>query len=238
MFIATCAPKRFRSARSETRRRNNRPSAFRSSGASEWGNRDAINISPRRGEERTNALTSAREIFFNPRHVGEATNPNFTGRAASFECGALVSISLHVDESQTITDAKFKAAGCTALIASTSLLLDEIIGKTTADAATLGQVTNLSNELPGERQECAALAGEALVSAIRSYSDSMRDEWQGDEALICTCFCVSERTIEREIQTKHLSTIAEVTAVCSAGGGCRSCYPLIEDILEEVNRKW
>ena len=186
-------------------------------------------------------MTSAREIFFNSKHVGEAATPNFTGRAASFDCGALVSISLHIDESQKITDAKFKAAGCTALIASTSRLLDEVLGKTTADAAALGQNTNvlirLGAELP-DRKECAALAAEALVSAIRSYSDSMRDEWQGDEALICTCFCVSERTIEREIQTKHLSTIAEVTAACSAGGGCRSCYPLIEDILEEVNRKW
>ena len=189
---------------------------------------------------RGNAV-SAREIFFNPKHVGEAATPNFTGRAASFDCGALVSISLHVDESQEITDAKFKAAGCTALIASTSLLLDEVLGKTTADAAALGQNTNvlirLGAELPTDRRECAALGAEALVAAIRSYSDSMRDEWQGDEALICTCFCVSERTIEREIQTKHLSTITEVTAACSAGGGCRSCYPLIEDILEEVNRQ-
>ncbi len=82
------------------------------------------------------------------------------------------------------------------------------------------------------------LACEALVSAIRNYSDSARDEWEGDEALICTCFCVSERTIEREIQENGLRTIAEVTAACAAGGGCRSCYPLIEDILGEVNRKW
>jgi len=52
-----------------------------------------------------------------------------------------------------------------------------------------------------------------------------------DEALICTCFCVSERTIEREIQDNNLRTIAEVTRACNAGGGCRSCYPLIEEML-------
>ena len=183
-----------------------------------------------------------RELFFDPKHVGEATEPNFVGRSASFECGATLRISLHIDESQRITAAKFKAAGCSVLVASASLLIDQVLGQTTGEAAKLGQhpaaLTEKLGALPAERSECAALAGEALISAIRNYSDSARDEWEGDEALICTCFCVSERTIEREIQTKHLKTIAAVTASCNAGAGCRSCYPLIEDILEEVNGKW
>lgn len=182
------------------------------------------------------------QLLFDPKHVGEATEPNFIGRAASFQCGATLRISLHIDESQRITEAKFKAAGCSVLVASASLLIAEVIGKTTGEAASLGQraeaLREKIGELPAERSECPALACEALIAAIRNYSDSARDEWEGDEALICTCFCVSERTIEREIQTKQLRTIAAVTAACNAGAGCRSCYPLIEDILEEVNRKW
>lgn len=177
------------------------------------------------------------ELFLVPKHVGEASEPNFIGRAASFECGAIVRISLHIDESQRITEAKFKAAGCSVLVASASLLIDEIIGKTTGEAATLGRRAEALREkigdVPAERSECPALACEALVAAVRNYSDLARNEWEGDEALICTCFCVSERTIEREIQTKQLQTIAEVTAACNAGAGCRSCYPLIEDILED-----
>ena len=180
-----------------------------------------------------------RENFLNPKHVGEAARPNFVGRGASLACGAVVSMSLHVDESQRITDAKFKAAGCSVLVGSTSLLIDEILGKTTAEAAALARKTNgLTAEVLPRGSECAALAAEALVSAIRSYSGAARDEWEGDDALICTCFCVSEQTIEHEIQTKNLKTLSEVTAACSAGGGCRSCYSLIEDILEEVNGKW
>jgi NifU-like protein len=190
--------------------------------------------------QRISELTA--QLSLDPKHVGEATEPNFIGRAASFQCGATLRISLHIDDSQRITEAKFKAAGCSVLVASASLLLDEVIGKTTGEAAALGQHPETLQEklgdLPAERSECPALACEALVAAIRNYSDLARDEWEGDEALICTCFCVSERTIEREIQTNNLKTIAEVTAACSAGGGCRSCYPLIEDILEEVNRKW
>ena len=180
------------------------------------------------------------EQFFNPRHVGEAIEPNFIGRSASFQCGAILRISLNIDGSQRIIEAKFKAAGCSILVAAASLLIDRVIGKTTGEAAALAQRADELQEklgaLPAERSECLRLAGEALVTAIRNYSDAARDEWEGDEALICTCFCVSERTIEREIQEKRLRTIAEVTAACSAGGGCRSCYPLIEDILDDCWR--
>ena len=180
------------------------------------------------------------QLFLNPRNVGDAVQPNFTGRSASFICGAALRISLHIDESQRITEAKFKAAGCSVLVASASLLTERVIGKTTAAAAALGQRPEfIESELGGfgeGRADCAALACTALLSAIAKYSDSVRDEWNGDEALICTCFGVSERTIEREIQMNRLSTIEDVMRSCNAGAGCRSCYPLIEDILEDCER--
>jgi NifU-like protein len=184
----------------------------------------------------------ATNLFLNPTNVGDAAEPSFVGRSASFQCGATLRISLQVDEAQRITEAKFRAAGCSVLVATASLLTEQVLGKTTGEAAAIGQRAGALKEqlgvLPPERSECAELACEALVAAIRGYSDLARDEWEGDEALICTCFCVSERTIERAIQAQGLRTIADVTRACSAGGGCRSCYPLIEDILEEVNRKW
>jgi NifU-like protein len=181
------------------------------------------------------SLSEPVEHFLNPANVGDATEPNFAGRAASFECGATLRISLHVDDSQRIVEARFRAAGCTVMVAAASLLADQIKGKTTGEAATVAQHPELLEEQLGGpaagRSQCTALACEALITAVREYSDSVRTEWTGDEALICTCFGVSETTIEQEIQRRHLNTIAEVTAVCNAGAGCRSCYPLIEDIL-------
>lgn len=182
-----------------------------------------------------------RELLLDPKHVGEATEPNFVGRSASFKCGATLRISLNVDESQRITTARFRAAGCSVLVASASLLTDQILNKTTAEAASLGQqpsvIATQLGPLPADRSECAPLACEALVAAISNYSGSAREDWEGDEALICTCFCVSERTIEREIRTGHLKSIVEVTASCNAGGGCRSCYSLIQDILDDCERR-
>ncbi len=183
------------------------------------------------------------EHFFNPKNVGNIADAEAVAGAGSVTCGATLRVSLSVDESQRITDAKFKSAGCSYLVAASSLLTEQVKGKTTAEAAVLGQSPKKSvieqfDGWPADRDHCAALACEALISAVKQYSDSVREEWTGDEALICTCFGVSERTIENEIKAAGLRTIAEVTKACNAGAGCRSCYSLIEDILETVNSEW
>jgi NifU-like protein len=176
----------------------------------------------------------AAEHFLNPRNVGEAGEPSFTGRTASLRCGAHVRFSVQVDEEQRIAHAKFRAAGCDVLVASASVLTERVTGMTTAEAASDGQNPSALIERLGvepANAQCVELACTALLDAIREYSNAARDDWAGDEALICTCFFVSERTIEREIQSRGLKTVAEVTAVCNAGGGCGSCHQLIEEIL-------
>ena len=182
------------------------------------------------------------ELFFNPKNVGDASEPSFTGRSASFNCGATLRISLQIDEAQRIVEAKFKAAGCSVMVASAELLTDRVRGMNTGDAAALGQQFELMEarlgQLETQRADCLRMACDALLKAIQEYSDAVRESWEGDQALICTCFGVSEKTIEREIRVNALSTIAEVTRACNAGAGCRSCYPLIEDILDQVNGKW
>lgn len=180
------------------------------------------------------------ELFFNPKNVGDASHPSFIGRSASFQCGATLRISLHIDHSQRIVEAKFRAAGCSVLVASASLVTEQVLGRTTAEAATLCQgIRSIETQLgPFEsaRMDCSALACEALVAAIREYSDAIRDNWEGDQALICTCFGVSDRRIEQEIREHHMTTVAEVTSACNAGAGCRSCCPLIADILDDFER--
>ena len=173
------------------------------------------------------------DYFFNPRNVGDAGEPSFTGRSAALSCGAQVRLSIQVDEEHVITQARFRAAGCNVLVASASHLTEQITGTTTAEAAAFGQnPAALSRQLGIESEKCVELACSALLDAIREYSDAAREDWAGDEALICTCFFVSERTIEREIQTRGLITVAEVTKACNAGGGCGSCHQLIQEILE------
>jgi NifU-like protein len=176
------------------------------------------------------------EHFLNPRNVGEIEEADAVGEAGSFLCGARLRLSLKIDEaSQRVADAKFRATGCGYLIASASALTETLKDLALSRAATLpdGAVTGWFEEFPQERRQCGRLCREALLSALRNYHDTMREEWAGDEALICTWFGVSEKTIERAVSDRALRTVKEVTRACNAGGGCHSCHPLIMDIIED-----
>jgi NifU-like protein len=173
--------------------------------------------------------------YLNPKNVGEAGAPSFIGRRGSFVCGAAAHFSIQIDESHNISEAKFRAAGCEVLIAALSILTERVHGMPTADAAIIGHgPQDLLTEfgIEADKHHCIQLACDSLVAAIREYSDAARSEWNGDETLICTCFFVSEQTIEHEIKSRGLTTVREVTNACNAGGGCGSCQPLIVDILE------
>ncbi|HSE20946.1 MAG TPA: iron-sulfur cluster assembly scaffold protein [Pyrinomonadaceae bacterium] len=181
-----------------------------------------------------------REHFLHPRNVGEADEPRFIGRAASVGCGALVEFSIQIDDTHKILQAKFRAVGCDVLVSGSSLLSEAVVGRSTAEAANNVQSSALVDEFEGiedSRKACLALAARALISALQEYSNAAREEWVGEEALICTCFFVSERTIEHEIQDRGLTTISEVTRVCSAGGGCGSCHQLIQEILDSTSQE-
>lgn len=182
-----------------------------------------------------------RKHFLNPLNVGGIPFGGFLGRGGSLICGATVRVSLSMDSERRITEAKFKTAGCSWLVGAASYLTTQIQGEVTSEVASLVQapattVREALGEIPSDRQHCVALICEAVLAAITAYSDSVRDEWHGDEALICSCFSVSERTIEAAIIKGNLQSITDVTKACNAGGGCRSCYSLIEDMLSDLRR--
>ncbi len=185
-------------------------------------------------------LELIREHFINPRNVGDVPNASAVGKAGAPICGGVLRISLELDEYQRVSEARFKVAGCSFLIGLASLFTERLKGLTSGEAAAMAQATANSiaerETMPAERSCCSHLPSQALLAAIRSYSDSVRREWNGDEALICTCFCVSEKRIEREIKFGGLHTIDEVTKVCRAGAGCGSCLPLIEQIIDDYYR--
>ena len=180
----------------------------------------------------TQALESISDHFLHPRNVGDASEPSFVGRAASLECGAAIRVSIQIDETHRVSQARFRAAGCSTLVSFSSMLTERVKYLAPADAALVAQHPEAIARGETENFQCAKLACDALLSAIREYSDAAREEWEGPESLICTCFCISQNAIEREIRTKSLTTVSEVTRACSAGGGCGSCHPLIEELLD------
>jgi NifU-like protein len=179
-----------------------------------------------------------REHFLAPRNTGEVADSDAVAERGSFICGAVLRLSLKLEaETRRIAEAKFKAAGCGYLIAAASVVTEIIRGLTAAEAAQAAgllpeTLTEYFGQTPADKEHCARLCADALREAVADYSRRVRDEWAGEEALVCTCFGVSEKRIEQVITENHLRTVREVTKACNAGGGCHSCHPLIEEMLE------
>lgn len=176
------------------------------------------------------------EHFTNPQNVGELSNHNAVCTNGSFVCGAVLRIYLRV-ENETIVAARFKAAGCGFLFAAADVLCEKLAGKSVgAGVNVFDLVENELGLFENGRKHCIELVRDSFTAAINDYRSAQLESWNGDEALICTCFGVSEKTIETAIGENLLTTVEQVKLYCRAGGGCGSCQPLIEEILEGVWR--
>ena len=179
------------------------------------------------------------EKFHAPKNVGKAASANAFGTSATFVCGAILRLTLAIEiNTKEILDARFQTNGCGFLIASADVLTEKIIGKRLVELHGLDKQkfqTEIEGELgtfESQRRHCLDLTYDALQNSFADFRLSQIEEFSGEKALICTCFGVSEETIEHLIKEKSLETVEEITDVCNAGGGCGSCQPLIQEILD------
>ncbi len=179
--------------------------------------------------------------FHAPKNVGGAADANAVGTTATFVCGAALRFSLRIKkDTKEIVEAKFKTNGCGYLIASADVLAEQITGKKLNELHGLdksvlqAQIKGELGEFPENRKHCLDLCLETLQDAFADFRDSQIEEFTGEKALICTCFGISEEMIENLIKQNSLATIEDVTDACNAGGGCGSCQPLIQEIIDVV----
>jgi len=179
------------------------------------------------------------EKFNAPKNVGAAVEANAVGASATFVCGAVLRFTLRIDrQTKKIQEMKFVTSGCGYLIAAADALADEMAGVSLAELHSFDKrvlefaIESELGEFSERRKHCLELATDALQNALADFRRLQIEEFTGEKALICTCFGVSEETIENLIAEKSLATIEEVTDLCSAGGGCGSCQPLIQEIID------
>ena len=184
------------------------------------------------------------ERFHRPKNAGQAQDANAVGTGATFICGAVLRFTLRIDrERKEIREAKFKANGCGYLIAAADALSEEMIGRRLTEPHNFDkrilelEIEKKLDDFSEQRKHCLNLATEALRSALADFRARQIEEFTGEKALICTCFGVSEETIESQIVEKSLATVEQVTAACRAGGGCGSCQPLIQEIIDAAWRE-
>jgi NifU-like protein len=179
-----------------------------------------------------------KEHFAHPHNVGEVPNADAEGEVGSLVCGDALRLTLKVEPgTERILDAKFQTFGCGSAIASSSILTDMIKGKTLAEAARISNrdIAQELGGLPEEKMHCSVMGMEALEAAIADYRGVkyVHTEDEGGE-LVCKCFGVTDKKIERVVRENNLTTLEQVTNYTKAGGACGSCHWKIEEILRKV----
>jgi len=177
-----------------------------------------------------------KDHFFNPRNVGEIKDADGVGEVGSLACGDALKLTFKLDGNGRIKDAKFKTFGCASAIATSSVLTEMIKGMTLEEASkvTNKDIADYLGGLPEQKMHCSVMGREALEAAIENYRTGAMKKHKLEGRVVCNCFGVTEREIERVIRDNNLTTVEDVTNYCKAGGGCGGCKPEIEKIIARV----
>ncbi len=177
-----------------------------------------------------------KEHFLHPRNVGEIDNPDAVGEVGNITCGDALKLMLKFDDQERIVDAKFQTFGCASAIASSSALTEMIKGMTIDEASKLtnDDIADFLDGLPEAKMHCSVMGMEALQKAIATYRGEKFD-LEDEGRIVCRCFGVTDKLIEKVIRDHDLKTIEEVTHYCKAGGGCGGCHEEIQEILDRIN---
>lgn len=178
-----------------------------------------------------------KDHFENPRNVGETERIDGVGEVGSLACGDALSLTIQVSDDGRIVDAKFKTFGCASAIASSSALTEMVKGKSLDDAAkiTNQEIADYLGGLPREKMHCSVMGMEALEAAIANYRGEPVKKEEGE--IVCECFGVTDKDIERVVLENNLTTLEEVTDFTKAGGGCGGCHEKIEALLYRIDQK-
>ena len=98
-------------------------------------------------------------------------DPNVaTGMTGAPACGDVMKLQLKLDENDIITDVKFKTYGCGSAIASSTMFVEMLKGKT-IEEAKLVKDRDIAEalELPAIKLHCSVLAEDSIKKAIEDW---------------------------------------------------------------------
>ncbi|MFA7533907.1 MAG: iron-sulfur cluster assembly scaffold protein [Tissierellaceae bacterium] len=112
------------------------------------------------------------EHFMSPRNVGSMTEPDGEGTYGDLKCGDSLTVYLKVED-ETIKDISFLVFGCTASIATSSMITEMAKGKTIdeAMAITEKELIDALDGLPQSKLHCSVLGVKGLRAAINNYKE-------------------------------------------------------------------
>ena len=112
----------------------------------------------------------------NPRNSGELSDANAVAEETNPVCGDRLRLSLRIRDNR-IEVARFLAYGCPPTLACGSVLAEMLEGMTIEDALKLErkEIAAALGGLPSRKQHAAALAIDALRTAIEKSGDKKND---------------------------------------------------------------
>ncbi|MFW6422139.1 MAG: iron-sulfur cluster assembly scaffold protein [Candidatus Bipolaricaulota bacterium] len=116
------------------------------------------------------------EHFNNPKNQRKMDNPDGVGKVGNAACGDVMWVYIQVsangdEDEETLEDVSWQTFGCTAAIATSSMVTEMAKGATLQEALqiTNQEVAEELGGLPPVKMHCSLLASDALSEAIYDY---------------------------------------------------------------------
>jgi len=110
------------------------------------------------------------DYFENPRCVGEIDDADAVAEVSNPVCGDVMKLWVKVDNGR-IRDAKFKAQGCSAAIATSSYATEMLIGRDVVSARLISkeEIADALGGLPASKIHCSVLASDAIREVLKRF---------------------------------------------------------------------
>jgi NifU-like protein len=179
-----------------------------------------------------------RDHYLHPRNVGEIENPDGFGEVGNISCGDALRLTFKLNDKGVVEDIKFKTFGCGSAIASASMLTELCKGKTLEELRRISNkdIAKALDGLPKEKMHCSVMGEEALEAAISFYETDgkISTPTQKDGRVVCHCFGITDKEIEKAVKENGLKTLADVTNFTKAGGACGKCHKEIQSMIDKL----
>ena len=127
----------------------------------------------RRFEEVLNSPKQFRVGRFDPNDPAVATG--MTGAPA---CVDVMKLQLKLDENEVIVDVKFKTYGCGSAIASSTMFVEMLKGRTIEEAKQIkDKDIAKALDLPPIKLHCSVLAEDSIKKAIQNWEDKCSEKY-------------------------------------------------------------
>jgi NifU-like protein len=172
------------------------------------------------------------EHFRNPRNKRAMPDATAKGEVEGRRPGEALTFYIRLGADGRVADASFTNTGDRQSDPSASVLTTLVRGLTVDELEAI-DVRDVASRLESPDNPGVATSGfealQAAIAALRGKPNPFLD--QGP--LVCHCFHVRAGKIRTYVRERGLKTVEEVNRWTRACGGCRSCRPDIELILDQ-----